>query len=295
MEVRATWAWVLVLLCVVALPVVTPLLFELPVRSTPDGTRAEPPALREQTRRTIVLCSDPWPPYAATADSSRPGYIVELAREIFGGAGITVRYVNKPWSRCIAETRSGKLHGLAGADVDEVPGLIFSRRSLGVTRPTFFTAPDSQWQYRGIPSLADIRLGYIQDYTYAPEIDRYLRAQAKPGRVFAVRGNRALDRLIALVDAGRIDAFIENAPVVHATLRELGRGTDGLRPAGSPGAGVPLYLAMSPVLADAHQLVERFDAGLDTLRQDGRLTAILARYGLTDWETSAGRPPAAGR
>jgi ABC-type amino acid transport substrate-binding protein len=52
---------------------------------------------------------------------------------------------------------------------------------------------------------------------------------------------------------------------------------------------------MSPVLADAHQLVERFDAGLDTLRQDGRLTAILARYGLTDWETSAGRPPAAGR
>jgi len=113
----------------------------------------------------LFFCSDPWPPYAGHSHESRQGYIVDVIREIYEPLGYDVRYVNKPWSRCISETRTGKLSALAGADVDEVPDFVFPQETIGVTRPAFFVLKETAWTYQGLDSLATIKLGMIQDYT----------------------------------------------------------------------------------------------------------------------------------
>jgi polar amino acid transport system substrate-binding protein len=56
-----------------------------------------------------------------------------------------------------------------------------------------------------------------------------------------------------------------------------------LIPAGSLGEPTPMYIACSPKKESSKDYVKWFDEGLTTLRENGRLNAILAKYGLSDW------------
>jgi polar amino acid transport system substrate-binding protein len=251
----------------------------------PEPTPRPPPLVADPSEpqgNVLSFCSDPWSPYAGKEDSPTPGYIVQVLREIYGNRDYTVLYVNRPWSRCLEDVRSGRLTGLAGADVLEVPDFVFPDYTIGVTLPTFFARPTSTWRYRGLASLAEIRLGSIQDYTYERGVDQYIRNAGSEHR-FLVRGNDPLERLLAALNAGYIDAFIENGPVVGYTLRQMGLDPAMIKAVGQV-PGLKLFVPFSPVLANAENLADMFDDGIVELRATGRLPKILARYGLTDWD-----------
>lgn len=242
----------------------------------------QPPATVDT--RVLVFASDPWPPYAGHAGEKPAGYVVDILHAIFTPAGYQVRYVNKPWTRCLEETRSGQLTGLAGADVRECPDFVFPQESVGVTQPTFFVRKDNPWQYEGVPSLAKVRIGMIQDYTYAPEVDQYMEEHAGTDRVVAMKGNDALERMIQAVEAKSIDCFVENAPVVHYTMVHRKQTEErNIRSAGGPAEGVRLFMAISPLRRDARKLADLYDVGIRRLRASGELRKILAAYDLTDW------------
>ncbi len=230
----------------------------------------------------LTFASDPWPPYAGTAGAEQEGYILDVLREIYEPLDYRVRFVNKPWSRCIAEVRSGKLTGLAGCDVHEAPDLVYPRRTIGSTQPTFFVRKDSSWRYEGVESLSSIRLGAIQDYTYERSVDVYIRQHQGTDRVLLAKGNDALQQLIGHLRAGRIDTFVETAPVVRAVLHASDGEVNGIISAGEA-PGLDLFVPFSPRLPEARRYAQLFDKGIDQLRSNGRLAEILASYGLEDW------------
>ena len=82
---------------------------------------------------TISLRADIWPPYNATPGSDKPGYIVEIATEIWNYEGHQVNYATVPWERAISEARSGNIDCILGALPDEVPDFIFHSLSLGLS------------------------------------------------------------------------------------------------------------------------------------------------------------------
>ena len=231
----------------------------------------------------LVFASDPWPPYAGDAAGEKQGYIVDVLRTIYEPLGYEVKYVNKPWTRCIAETRSGRLTGLAGCDVHEAPDLVYPRETIGRTRPTFYVRKGDKWRFTGVASLQSIRLGAIQDYTYERKVDVYIHKQAGGDRILLTKGNDALLSLIQALRTGRIDAFIENAPVASAVLESSGFAGD-VEPAGET-EGLDLYVPLSPQIQGVRRLARDFDRGLNRLRDGGRLAEILKRYGLADWRT----------
>jgi len=231
----------------------------------------------------LRFCSDPWPPYAGKADVENRGYVVEIIQEIYEGLGYVVLYENVPWSRCLRDTRDGIFNGVAGADINEAPDFIFPRSSVGITNPQFFTRPDSQWLYHGVQSLDDIRLGVVQDYTYSPVLDIYIRQHQSDRRLTFVKGTDALTQLFNLVKADRIDAFVENATVVEYTLSQLGVEQGKIKPAGSLETGVILYVPFSPRYQESRELISIFDSGMEQLRNSGRLKEILAKYQVKDW------------
>lgn len=249
-----------------------------------------PPKL-ESTPHYIIgelkFCSDPWPPYAGVATDENPGYIIEVIKAIYEPLGYDIKYENIPWSRCIRDTRDGIFDALAGADVREVPDFIFPDLTIGTTKPTFFTRSDYNWKYQEIASLEDIRLGSIQDYTYTPVLDAYIRAHQSDKHVTIVNGNNALLQLIDLLQANRIDVFVENQPVVDFTLSQLKIEAGKIRSAGSAGTGVLLYLPFSPKYQESRELVELFDRGIVQLRENGILEKILSKYQLKDWAGEA--------
>lgn len=248
-------------------------------------------------RRTVLrVCSDRWPPYGRAAADERQGYVVEIARAIFEPEW-RVEYVVAPWSRCVADAREGRVGALAAAGPQEAPGLVYPVETVGAGDPTFFTLPSSRWTYTGTSSLAGVRLGAIQGYAYAPEFDAWLSRGPGQESAWLATGDAPLGRLIAMLESGRLDAIVENPFVVAGTLVASGRAADALRKAGSLQHRNPLWLPFSARHPDAQRLAARFDEGLRALRADGRLAAILARYGLADWGVRAEppAPPAAAR
>lgn len=232
---------------------------------------------------TLRFCSDPWSPYAGYADSTQQGYIVDIIRAIYEPLGYVIEYTNVPWSRCIRDTRDGVFHALAGADVGEVPDFIFPTQTVGVTEPRFFIRQDSQWSFDGIASLENIHLGSIKDYTYSVNLDTYIREHQSDERMTIVTGNDALENLISLLLAGRIDAFVENEPVAQFMLHKMGLEPGEIKPAGSPGVGMLLYVPFSPKYQESRELVKIYDRGITQLRKNGQLKEILSRYQLVDW------------
>lgn len=251
------------------------------------GAAEDPGAARE-----ITICSDPWMPFTGDgAPGAGEGYVIALARAALERGGYRVRYVVVPWSRCIADVQAGRWDAIACVDAREVTDVLYPEEPVGETRPSFFTRPDATWTYRGLPSLEGIRLGAIQSYAYAEEVDGWIADHAgDPRRLFLAAGTEPLRRLFEMLDAGRVDAIIESPLVAAWTARRLGRPAGGgLREAGVVGPQVPIYVAFSRRTPGGAALARAFDAGLRALRAEGRLDPLLARYGVPRW-----RRPGAG-
>lgn len=239
------------------------------------------PLLSPQSRaETLVIAGDIWCPINCAPDSPRPGIFVELAQEIFGAAGIRVEYRLLNWARAVHDTRSGRLDALIGAGTRDAPDFIFTPTAPSVSRMCFYVATASAWRYRGMASLAEVRLGSINSYSYGQDLDAYIHIQRQdPARVQVVSGDQALAMNVEKILLGRIDATIENAWVMDAYLATSGQQGKLLK-AGCRSPDVPIYLAFAPGLETSARHAALFEAGLQRLRQSGRVDELLRRYGV---------------
>lgn len=237
-------------------------------------------ALASQTEK-ITLVADEWCPYNCVPDTTLPGYAVEIAAEVFRKHGIEVEYLLLPWTRAIAMTRSGTYQGIIGAIPVEAEGFLFGSEPIGLVRHTIYTSTDTDWLYKSLESLSDIRLGVIQDYSYGTELTAYIAKHQKSSAVTVINGNSAIDSLTLMLNAGRIDAFVEDHSVFRFFQSTQQRKID-VREAGVA-ASDEIFIAFSPQDPKAKQYRDWLDQGIQQLRQNGRLREILARYQLEDW------------
>ena len=82
---------------------------------------------------------------------------------------------------------------------------------------------------------------------------------------------------------GRLDILLDSRFTVQYQLSKLPKSS--IIYAGSQGEFTPLFLGFSSLLSK--EKVQLFDNGLMTLRQSGKLDAILAKYSLADWQQQA--------
>lgn len=248
---------------------------------------------------TISLRADIWPPYNATPGSDKPGYIVELANEIWNSEGHQVDYSTIPWERAISEARSGNIDCILGALPEEVPDFVFHSLSLGLDQSTFYTRSGNPWTYQSPSQLSNIRLGVIGGYSYDQgAVDEHIAMAIRDGspgsRVQLMKGDNALEKNLQKLLSGRIDAIVGSATVVNYTVATLGM-EGAVRPAGNIGVADKLYIACSPATPETSETSETYtrqlDEGIQRLRKSGRLTEILERYGLQDWSTETPLQP----
>ncbi|WP_282875359.1 hypothetical protein [Pseudomonas peli] len=140
--------------------------------------------------------------------------------------------------------------------------------------------PDSTWHFSGTESLAEQRLGVINDYSYGDELNTYIALHhGDSERIQIAAGDTALALNIGKLMHGRVDVVLENAWVMQAMLASQGQA-GGLREAGCRAPDVPIYLAFSPALESSPRYVALFEQGVQRYRANGRLQALLAAYGL---------------
>jgi polar amino acid transport system substrate-binding protein len=243
-------------------------------------TKTAMPAQEIQSRRKIVIGADPWCPHNCEAGSDREGYMVDIAREAFGLAGVDVEYVNMSWARAIQQARDGYIDGVVGALHGDAPDFVFPEEASGHTTTVLYTHPDNSWQYSGTDSLSNLTLLAINGYSYSPELDAYIAEHRDdPEKVWILSGPAPLNRAIELLDKHRSDVFPEDRDVMEWALQAQGnrialRITNVMHQS-------PIYVAFSPGEPDSEELSDLLSQGTRALKRSGRIAQIMARYGLT--------------
>ncbi|WP_370292769.1 substrate-binding periplasmic protein [Thalassolituus sp.] len=234
----------------------------------------------------IRLGADVWYPFNGEPDSPRPGYMIELASAVWKQAGHTVDYQVLPWERAIDEARAGSLDCIVGTTLDEAPDFLFPDQPLGMDESYIFVLKDNDWQYTGIGSLSEIRIGVVGGYSYDDgEFDEYVTSQTGAPTVQVMKGNNALDQNLQKLLSRRIDALVESPMVMHARLQQLSPRPE-VRVAGRIGSVTPLYIACSPSNPMAATYVRQLNDGIVRMRMSGELANLLDLYNLRDWQMS---------
>lgn len=238
--------------------------------------------------QTLTIRADEWCPYNCTPDSDKPGYMIEVLQAIFEPQGVAVEYANMPWARALDSVGKGRFAAVVGAGATEAEGFVYPSEPFGFSANSFFTRAGESWQYTGMDSLADKRVGVILDYEYSPVLNPYFESQKASGNAQFASGNEPLVTNIKKLVAGRVDVIIDDKNVVQHTAADLGMLQD-IRYAGndinpSNMQDNYLYVAFSPAMEKSAEWARMFDEGIARMRADGTLNAILARYGLEDWK-----------
>lgn len=232
---------------------------------------------------TVTLVADEWCPYNCAPGSRREGYMIEIARMALEPAGIAVEYATMPWNRALSEVRSGTRSGAVGAVASEYPSAVYPKLPLGRSGNVLAMKRSAAagFSYGGIDSLAKLRLGGIQGYSYdSGPIDAYI---AKPtGAVELLAGADSQRQNLRKLEAGRIDAVIDNEYVLRLLLSESSPAPDlVLVPVGEAS---DISIAFSEAkLSESRRYADLIDAALDRARKSGSLATLLAKYGVADW------------
>lgn len=236
---------------------------------------------------TITIRADVWFPMNGEPDSNHPGYMIEFAQAIFGAQGYEVDYRAMPWSRSLLNVSLGFSDCVVGAYKEDAPSFVFPETHWGEDQTLFWKRADSEWRFDGdLSSLEGLQVGLIRGYAYSPAFDAFM--EMHPSRAELLSANNALEQNIRKLKLGRIDVTVESRLVMDAKLEALGM-EDEIVPAGRLGAPNPMYIACSPKNPESERYVEWVDAGTARLRETGELQAILARYGLHDWDRFPGQ------
>jgi polar amino acid transport system substrate-binding protein len=231
----------------------------------------------------ITIRADEWCPYNCAPDSDKPGYGIEIAKEVFTKAGHTIDYKNMAWARALEECAKGSVVAVIGTTKRESPNLVFPNEHIAVSDNTFVVKKGSAWKYAGPASLEKVKLGAIQGYGYDGEVGAYIEANAKDSKKIDMVGtDTALEMNLKKLVAGRIDATVDAKPVLEYKLGQMGLA-DKTELVGSVDSSLN-YIAFAPNHPKAKEYSAILDKGIAEMRASGRLKAILDRYKVSDWK-----------
>lgn len=234
----------------------------------------------------ITLVADPWCPYTCDPKSDRPGYMVEIAREVFARTGHAVRYELVSWSSALRMVRDGQADAVVGASPNDDASLVFPAVPQGRSGKALATRSGFTFAFRGTESLHPFRLGVIRDYGYGEPFDSYVRVNGDDARRIVIAGGfgyAMLNQLLRALVETQVDLVVDDQLVLYHALGQLGLGERvGITPL--LGVEEPVFIAFSPRRETSRAYAAELAEGMKTLRVSGRLKEIMGRYGLPDWQ-----------
>lgn len=232
--------------------------------------------------KTVIIEADSWCPYNCAQTSREPGFMVDVAREILGSTGYKVIYRNQPWTIAVGNVAAGRADAIIGASASEAKEFVLAGEPLGQNTTCLYTRVDDPFVYKAGTPLVGRRIGGASGYLYGDMIDKYIAEnRSKYDLVQIVTGDKPLLQNIRKLKDLRIDTLIENQLVMEFSTKKY--RLDGVRLAGCDEPS-SLHIAFSPKREDAGRLADIMNQGIRDLRRNGRMAAILAKYGVKDWK-----------
>lgn len=230
---------------------------------------------------TLTVRADKWCPYNCDPQSERPGYFIDLLKEIFESAGHKIDYKLLNWSRSVKECKEGKYDFIVGAYKEDCEGCSFPQMKQAVSFNRLFTKKEGPWTYSGPNSLKGQRVGVINGYTYDEVADKFI-AEKHPS-FLVLAGESALSQMIQMLDAGRLTAFYENPNVVREELRVMKKKmTEYRSDSFFMDKKTEIYSAVCKGRKTTMEYTKILNDGMKRLSESGGLSALKNKYELTE-------------
>lgn len=234
---------------------------------------------------TLRIATDEWCPYDCipSQNQGKVGYLGDLLVETMKARGHKVEFVEVSYSRGLQLVREGKLDGTMACFREEAPDFVFPDFALGKSNSTFFSHKDSNWHYTGKSSLEQAKMiGMIKGYDYVdPTVMDYFNKN--PENVLAITGEKPLERLLEMLINGRLTAVIEDKSVLEYKAQQMGK-SDQLKVSGTTSVIIDVYSSFSPKNPKSAEYAKIMSEETLKMREDGRLSKLLDRYGIKDWQ-----------
>ncbi|WP_460533094.1 substrate-binding periplasmic protein [Chitinimonas naiadis] len=219
--------------------------------------------------RTVTIgAEDDWFPYSGVVDGRLQGITIDLVRAAYQAAGIDVRYQIMPYARCMALAKAGALVGC----FDTLRNAALEKDYLWHEQPMFHVqyqiyAPIASTEHNLRPK--DLEGQYVavtHGYEYGPEFDDNARIL----RVYTPRDENNFRMLIA----SRVQYTVAMDLNTQALIRKRPDEFAGKFKIVGQVAAAGVYTVFSRNHPDAPVMLQRFDQGMATIRQNGRYKAI---------------------
>jgi len=231
------------------------------------------PALRAWAGPALIIgAEDDWAPYSSAPNGQAVGFAVDVVREAYALGGITVQFRALPYSRCMAETRAGRLT----ACFDAVPNSLirpyyrWPQLPLFSTHMNIYARSDSRQRGLRAKDLEGHTVGVQRDYEYGEEFDVNTRI-----RRWTVDKNEYGFRMLS---AGRIEYMAAEERIANSLFRskpaEFGRRFALVGTVATP----DLFIAFSKTAPGSAAMLARFNEGYAKLRKSPRYKEIEERW-----------------
>lgn len=238
----------------------------------------------EEKARPIVIASDPWCPYACDPEADgREGYMVDMIREIFEGAGMKVEYRVVNFAMMKRMARDGSATALPGAATTMDGAIRLPELAQGNSANAVALNRTLAFKFSKPQDFEPYRLGVIKDYDYGGVLQEYVDQNTRnPDRILVLSGfgYSHLVQGLRMLSAGRMDMLLDDHNVLRWQIRRMGLEqhvtTMGL------GDDADLFVGFSENDPRAPVLTQMMADGTRHLRASGRLAAIMRNYGLEE-------------
>jgi len=220
-------------------------------------------------------------------ENGKEGYVVEILRDIYEKEGYQLHFHVVSYEEGILGTERGEYDLMPMLNVHSSDKMILSKKTCAALVQNFYVLKGKNWEYNGIESLQDSKIGTILGYNYSildTAYEAYLQenSRTESPTVFYVDTDNSVTTIIEMMKKGEITTFNECSFIVDYLLKKMNL-TEEFKIAGSLGT-LNNYIGFSPKRTDSEKLSEMFDTGIQELRKTGKLDSILNCYHLKDWE-----------
>lgn len=223
--------------------------------------------------KSITVVADDWPPYV---DFSHPrkGLCIEVVKAAFQTQGYSLKVIKTSWARAIHGVEHGIYDILPNAWLtkERTKFLLYSQPYTS-SRLKFIIRKGESFAYKNLSSLDNKLVGIISGSSYGQAFDHAKNFQRN--EVINMMQN------LKMLLAKRVDLMIEDDLGFMATVNKrapaLLREIDIIEPAF---LDKPLHVAVGRNHKRSQEIINAFNLGLEQIKKNGMLTAIIKSYGI---------------
>ncbi|WP_347506108.1 substrate-binding periplasmic protein [Pseudomonas anguilliseptica] len=223
--------------------------------------------------QTLKAVGDPWPPFL---DPNHPhkGVATEIAQAAFATQGYTVELNFVPWQRAIDGVTEGEFDILIGTwKTAEREGFLHFSKPYAANDLKLIKRKGDDFQFTDLDSLSGKTIGTVRGYGYGDAFEK----ASNFNREEAANLMPSVQKLVN----GRIDLTLEDELVARSLIsKEKPELLSEIEFVSPPLASNLLHVTAGLKNPNHEAIISAFDKGLEIIKANGELDAILKRNGM---------------